>query len=135
MSDVFSAWGYAPVETPAVEELGTLERGVGGGVGEGMFRLFDVDGSLLALRPEMTVPIARLAASRLADQPGPHRVRYVAPVFREHVSLRGQARQFTQAGWSSSVSVGRLLMRKWSRWQPMRLRQRDWRGSSSGWAQ
>ncbi|MEN6429401.1 MAG: ATP phosphoribosyltransferase regulatory subunit [Coriobacteriales bacterium] len=98
MSDVFSAWGYAPVETPVVEELGTLERGVGGGVGEGMFRLFDVDGSLLALRPEMTVPIARLAASRLADQPGPHRVRYVAPVFREHVSLRGQARQFTQAG-------------------------------------
>ena len=61
-------------------------------------RSFDLDGSLLALRPEMTVPIARVVASRLADAPGPHRIRYVADVFREHASLRGQARQFTQVG-------------------------------------
>ncbi|MCE5190733.1 MAG: ATP phosphoribosyltransferase regulatory subunit [Actinomycetia bacterium] len=95
---VFGAWGYAPVETPVVEEYTVLAAGVGSAVDGTAFRLFDLDGNLLALRPEMTVPIARVAASRLAEEPGPHRVSYVAPVFREHASLRGQARQFTQAG-------------------------------------
>jgi ATP phosphoribosyltransferase regulatory subunit len=95
---VFDAWGYAPVETPMIEEYATLEQGVGLASELAAFRLFDLDGSLLALRPEMTVPIARVAASRLADQVGPQRVRYTGPVFRENVSLRGQARQFTQAG-------------------------------------
>lgn len=95
---VFGAWGYEPVETPAVEEYRTLEAGSGGALDRTAFRLFDLDGTLLALRPEMTVPIARVVATRLTDTPGPHRIRYAADVFREHASLRGQARQFTQVG-------------------------------------
>lgn len=98
VSTLFSAWGYDPVETPLVEEYRTLEAGAGEGLERSAFRLFDLDGSLLALRPEMTVPIARVAASRLAGSPGPHRIRYASEVFREHASLRGQARQFTQVG-------------------------------------
>lgn len=97
ISGSFSQWGYSPVATPVVEEYETLRAG-GGEIEEALFRLFDLDGSLLALRPEMTVPIARVVASRLAEVPGPHRIRYVADVFREHASLRGQARQFTQVG-------------------------------------
>lgn len=93
----FSAWGYGPVETPLVEEFTSLEAAAGSLDGVA-FRLIDSDGRLLALRPDMTVPIARLAASRMAGQPGPHRFRYTADVFREHESLRGQARQFTQVG-------------------------------------
>lgn len=98
MNAAFSAWGYEPVETPVVEEYRTLEAGSGGALDRTAFRLFDLDGTLLALRPEMTVPIARVVASRLTDTPGPHRIRYAADVFREHASLRGQARQFTQVG-------------------------------------
>ncbi|MBN2247782.1 MAG: ATP phosphoribosyltransferase regulatory subunit [Coriobacteriia bacterium] len=98
LSAVFSAWGYDPVETPVVEESSTLQTGIPGEIERSAFRLFDLDGSLLALRPELTVPIARLTASRLAGTPGPHRVRYATEVFREHASLRGQARQFTQVG-------------------------------------
>lgn len=94
---VFSAWGYREVSTPVVEEAAALEAGMGSLEGTA-FRLLDLDGRLLALRPEMTVPIARLVASRLAEDPGPHRLAYVAEVFREHASLRGQAREFTQAG-------------------------------------
>lgn len=97
ISAVFDAWGYGPVETPVAEEYAVLEAGVGALEGTA-FRLFDSDGSLLALRPEMTVPIARLTASRLKGEPGPYRMRYLAEVFREQASLRGQARQFTQAG-------------------------------------
>lgn len=94
----FSAWGYEPVETPVAEEYRTLESVMGSGLEQTAFRFFDLDGSLLALRPEMTTPIARVVASRLAGTPGPHRIRYAAPVFREHASLRGQAREFTQVG-------------------------------------
>lgn len=98
ISSAFASWGYDPVETPIVENAATLEAGTSDGVGRSAFRLFDLDGSLLALRPEMTVPVARVAASRLADTPGPHRIRYATAVFREQASLRGQARQFTQVG-------------------------------------
>lgn len=98
VSGAMSAWGYGLVETPVTEEYATLEAGVGGSLEGTAFRLFDSDGKLLALRPEMTVPIARLAATRLVAQPGPYRLRYVSEVFREQASMRGQARQFTQIG-------------------------------------
>lgn len=98
MSDVMSAWGYGLVETPIVEQYATLEAGVGGDMAGEVFRLFDADGGLLALRPEMTVPIARLVATRFAGEEGPYRLRYSADVFREQASMRGQSRQFTQVG-------------------------------------
>ncbi len=97
IAEVFSAWGYGLVETPVVEDLMSLEAAAGALEGTA-FRLIDLDGRLLALRPDMTVPIARLTASRLTGEPGPHRFRYAAEVFREHESLRGQARQFSQVG-------------------------------------
>ncbi len=96
VADAMAAWGYGRVETPVVERLDVLEAGAG--VDRDAFRLTDLDGTLLALRPEMTLPVARVVASRLADEPGPHRLRYVAPVFRESASLRGESRQFTQLG-------------------------------------
>ena len=97
IGEVFSAWGYGLVETPVVEDLSALEAAAGPLEGTA-FRLIDLDGRLLALRPDMTVPIARITASRLAGVPGPHRFRYAAEVFREHESLRGQSRQFSQVG-------------------------------------
>ncbi|HEY5432831.1 MAG TPA: ATP phosphoribosyltransferase regulatory subunit [Coriobacteriia bacterium] len=97
-SAVFAGYGFRFVETPAVEEYHTLEAGAGASWENSAFRMVDLDGSLLALRPEMTLPIARLAASRLGDQPGPQRLCYAADVYREQASLRGEARQFTQVG-------------------------------------
>ncbi len=94
---VFSSWGYDPVETPVVEVYDTLEAAAGDLEGTA-FRLFDVDGRLLALRPDMTVPIARLVASRMSEDAGVKRLHYASEVFREHESLRGQSRQFTQVG-------------------------------------
>lgn len=98
MSGAMESWGYGPVETPVAEEYATLEAGAGGSLEGTAFRLFDSDGRLLALRPEMTIPIARLAATRFGDERGPLRLRYAADVFREQASMRGQARQFTQVG-------------------------------------
>lgn len=99
MLEVFRRWGYGLVETPVVEEAGVLEAGGGPTLTADAFRLIDRDGSLLALRPEMTLPIARVVSTRLASGGAdPQRLCYVAPVFRERASLRGEARQFTQIG-------------------------------------
>jgi len=97
-SAVFAGYGFRFVETPAVEEYHTLEAGAGASWENSAFRMVDLDGSLLALRPEMTLPIARLAASRLSEERGPQRLCYAADVYREQASLRGEARQFTQVG-------------------------------------
>jgi ATP phosphoribosyltransferase len=97
VSEVFLRYGYRFVETPALEEYATLEA-AGSSLEATAFRMVDLDGSLLALRPEMTMPIARLAAARLSDEAGPHRLCYSGDVYREHASLRGEARQFAQLG-------------------------------------
>ena len=98
VSDRFARYGYRAVETPAVEEYATLQAGAGAALERSAFRMVDLDGSLLALRPEMTLPIARLAASRLTGETGAQRLCYAADVYREQASLRGEARQFTQLG-------------------------------------
>ncbi len=92
----FAAAGYAPVETPVLEERDLLRDTDGSG--EDTFRLFDADGRCLMLRPDVTLPVARLVATRLRGERGPFRLRYNAPVFRESDPLRGEARQFTQLG-------------------------------------
>ena len=98
MSEALGSWGYEYVETPIVERLETLESAAGGDLKTSLFRLFDSDGPLLALRPEMTVPIARLVATRLGVGAQPHRLRYAGRVFREQPSMRGESREFMQVG-------------------------------------
>ena len=95
--DVFEGFGYGEVATPAIEYDEVLARGDGRSTGSG-YRFFDESGDLLALRAEMTVPIARLAASRYAATGEPVRLCYLANAFRAVRPQRGQMREFTQAG-------------------------------------
>ncbi|MDJ1121278.1 ATP phosphoribosyltransferase [Olsenella sp. YH-ols2217] len=93
---VFSAAGYEPVETPLLESREVLERA---GAPKGHpFQLIDGDDRLLMLRPDLTLPIARMVAQRFGSLSFPLRLRYQAPVVREQASLRGAERQFTQLG-------------------------------------
>ena len=113
--DTFAMHGYLPVETPLLEDRAALERGAR--VRDSAFQLFDEDGTLLMLRPDLTLPVARLVAGRVAADRLPARFRYNAPVVREEPSLRGQPRQFTQLGVelvcedgaAAEVEVVRLL--------------------------
>jgi ATP phosphoribosyltransferase regulatory subunit len=96
MLKVCSSWSYAPIETPTLERLEVFERG--GGSGVGTLKLLDNDGDELVLRPDVTLPIARMVASRLQSVSEPLRFRYAQPVFREVEHLQGQTREFTQVG-------------------------------------
>ncbi len=95
--DVFESRGYGEVATPVLEYDEVLARGDGRSGGSG-YRFVDPSGDLLSLRTEMTVPIARLVASRYADAEAPVRLCYLANSFRAVRPQRGQMREFVQAG-------------------------------------
>ena len=91
----FEREGYGEVSTPALEHQEVLQRGGGA---QPAYRVMDAHGQVLALRPDMTVPIARLAATRYADVEPPLRFCYLADVYRGVRPHRGQMREFLQAG-------------------------------------
>ena len=62
------------------------------------YRVFDEKGRVLVLRSDMTVPIARLVATRYADAEPPLRFCYFAHGYRGVRPQRGQPREFLQAG-------------------------------------
>jgi ATP phosphoribosyltransferase regulatory subunit len=97
MIGVFEAHGYGEVATPAIEYDEVLARGDGRTAGSA-YRFFDESGGLLALRSDMTVPIARLVATRFAGAETPLRLCYLANAFRAVRPQRGQMREFAQAG-------------------------------------
>jgi ATP phosphoribosyltransferase regulatory subunit len=94
---VFDDKGYGEVATPALEYDEVLARG-GGRSDHAAYRFFDESGELLALRSEMTVPIARLVATRYRQVKPPHRLCYVAGAYRAVSPQRGEMREFQQAG-------------------------------------
>lgn len=95
--DVFERYGYGQVATPTLEYDEVLQRGEGRG-GIGAYRFFDERGDLLALRSDMTIPIARLVASRFAEAEPPLRFCYVGNAYRVIRPQRAQVRQFMHAG-------------------------------------
>jgi ATP phosphoribosyltransferase regulatory subunit len=95
--EVFESRGYGEVATPAIEYDQVLARG-DGRTADSAYRFFDERGDLLALRSDMTVPIARLVASRYAGAEPPLRLCYLANAFRAVRPQRGQMREFAQAG-------------------------------------
>jgi len=97
MIDVFESRGFGEVATPAIEYDEVLARG-DGRTADSAYRFFGERGDLLALRSDMTVPIARLVASRYAKVEPPLRLCYLANAFRAVRPQRGQMREFAQAG-------------------------------------
>ena len=94
---VFERAGYGEVWTPAIEYEEVLRRGDERAAGAG-FRLFDDRGNLLALRSDMTIPIARVVATRYAEAPPPIRLCYFAHSYRAVERGQAQQREFLQAG-------------------------------------
>ena len=96
LSDLFRSWGYDEVTTPTIEHLETLAPRI---LEENsLFMLLGNKNKLLALRNEMTTPIARLVSSRLKDAPVPLKLSYICNVFRMEQTQMGRQCEFHQAG-------------------------------------
>lgn len=98
LAETFSAWGYDEIVTPTIEYLDTLLIGNGQIHEPHMFKFFDKDNRTLALRHEMTTPIARVVASRLHDEVLPLKLSYVSTVYRYEQTQMGRQCEFNQAG-------------------------------------
>ena len=93
----FEAAGYGEVHTPALEYEEVLLRGDARAAGA-RYRSFDEQGAVLALRSDMTIPIARVVATRYADVEPPLRFSYLAHAWRATERGVGEPREFLQAG-------------------------------------
>ncbi|MEN6349460.1 MAG: ATP phosphoribosyltransferase regulatory subunit, partial [Syntrophomonas sp.] len=80
------------------EFLEVVEAGTGGNIRKDLFLFMDREGGILSLRPEMTVAIARLAATHLQDAIFPQRLYYISNVFRHVQPHLAQYREFWQIG-------------------------------------
>ncbi len=95
---VFEAAGYGEISTPALEHEEVLARAGSTGIERPAYRLFDEQGAVLALRADMTVPIARVVATRYPTAEPPLRFWYLAHAWRGVRPQRGQPRELFQAG-------------------------------------
>src|SRR5256885_11620964 len=94
---VFDEAGYGEIYTPALEYESEIERADLAGA-RPAYRLFDEHGNVLVLRSDMTVPIARVVATRYTHSEPPMRFSYLAHAYRGVRPQRGQSREFLQAG-------------------------------------
>ena len=96
---IFADHGYERVKPPLVEFEESLLSGPGAAMSKLSFRLMDpVSQRMMALRADMTLQVARIAATRLGRQPRPLRLSYAGQVLRVKGSDLRPERQFGQAG-------------------------------------
>lgn len=94
----FKLNGYKEIETPTLEFYDTFggERGLI--KQESMYKFCDSKGRLLVLRPDLTVPVARIAATKLKDEVLPLKCCYIGNTFSFDELGGGRQNEFTQAG-------------------------------------
>lgn len=95
---VFDRFGFEEVHTPAVEYYQTYAQAFSSLQDPQMIKLFDENMDILALRLDMTVPIARLAATALKNAHGPLRLSYASDVWKRRKTFSGRPAQTSDAG-------------------------------------
>ncbi len=99
LAKYFTAHGYERVKPPLIEFEESLLSEAGAAMAPHSFRLMDpVSQRMLAVRADMTLQVARIATTRLANAPRPLRLSYAGQVLRVRGSQLRPERQFGQAG-------------------------------------
>ncbi len=98
IAEVYHRYGFDPLETSAVETVEALGKFLPDvdRPNEGVFAWQDEDADWLALRYDLTAPLARVAAQYRNDLPSPYRRFAMGPVWRNEKPGPGRFRQFYQ---------------------------------------
>ncbi len=98
IAEVYHRYGFDPLETSAVETVEALGKFLPDvdRPNEGVFAWQDEDQDWLALRYDLTAPLARVAAQYRNDLPAPYRRYAMGPVWRNEKPGPGRFRQFYQ---------------------------------------
>jgi len=98
--NTFAVHGYDRVKPPLLEFEDSLLAGLGRDLAGQTFRVMDpVTQRMMGMRPDMTVQVARIAATRMSDVPRPLRLSYAGDILRVKGSQLRPDRQFIQAGY------------------------------------
>lgn len=107
VTEVFQSFGFSPIDTPALEYSEILLGKGSEETDKQMYRFEDNGGRDVALRFDLTVPLARFAAMHMSQLGTPFRRYHIAPVWRAEKPQRGRYREFVQCDFdiigSSSV--------------------------------
>lgn len=113
----FAQRGYQRVKPPLIEFESQLLHGSAAALARDTFRLMDpVSQQMMGLRADITMQVARIAASRLTNSPRPLRLCYAGDVFRVKGAQLRPERQFTQVGFeligasSAAADVETILL-------------------------
>ena len=98
LSKLFEGFGYSEVVTPGIEFYDTFIGSSRNFRQESLYKLVDSKGRLIVLRPDSTIPIARLAATRLKNAKLPLRLYYNQSIFENNALLKGRSDEIVQAG-------------------------------------
>lgn len=98
MKRIFETYGYNEIKTPIFEELSLFTTKSGEGIKDQIYHFQDKGGRDLALRPELTAPVARMYIKDLQKTPKPVKMYYFGSCFRYERPQAGRFRQFWQFG-------------------------------------
>ncbi|MBS4022182.1 MAG: ATP phosphoribosyltransferase regulatory subunit [Dethiobacter sp.] len=98
IQEVFGRWGYREVATPAFEYSAVFDGDANGEQEGKVYRFLDERGRTMALRPDFTSPLARVAVTHLSNEPKPLRLCYGGNVYRHASGQQGRQREMAQAG-------------------------------------
>ena len=95
---LFRLYGYCEVETPMLEFYDTFAADGELIPQETMFKFFDQQGRILVLRPDITIPIARITATKFKNTQFPIKLSYIGNTFSYNEHGGGKQKEYTQAG-------------------------------------
>lgn len=98
LATLFKDRGYRRIITPTLEFFDVFNRESAGALPETLYSMTDTYGRLLVLRPDSTLPIARVAATRLKGMQLPIRLYYNQNVFTRQPRLSGHSDETAQTG-------------------------------------
>lgn len=98
MTKLFRSRGFSEVATPSVEFYDVFSGKSDAIPQEMMYKLTDAKGRIIALRPDNTMPVMRVAATKLKGFKPPLRLFYNQNVFRTNPSLTGRRDEIPQCG-------------------------------------
>lgn len=108
---VYRLYGFQPLETPTIEYLDALGKFLPDKdrPGEGVFAFHDDDEAWVALRYDLTAPLARYVAQNRNELVTPYRRYQVGPVFRQEKPGPGRFRQFYQCDFDTVGSRSMIV--------------------------
>src|ERR671924_2092949 len=98
---VYRSYGFAPIDTPALEYLDILLGKGGTETDKQLYRFQDHGGRDVGLRFDLTVPLARFAAQHIAELGTPFKRYHIGPVWRGENTAHGRYREFWQCDFDA----------------------------------